>query len=168
MDGKVSLRDLKAGGDIVEVSKDLHWRDFEAFASALLSETGYIVTRNLFLTKPRAELDIIATYAKRALAIDCKHWKYSSPAKLLIAIRTQRERAKRYGNSKYAMNAGISETLPALLTLYDDGVHVIEGSPIVPVSRFDSFLLELDGHLHMFEMEKPELVTRPLTDYSLT
>ncbi len=168
MDGKLSLTDLKAGGDIVEVSKDLHWRDFEAFASALLSETGYIVTRNLFLTKPRAELDIVATKAKRAVAIDCKHWKYSSPAKLLLAIRAQRERAKRYSNSKFAMRAGIYETLPALLTLYDDGVHVIEGSPIVPVSRFDNFLLELDGHLDMFEMERPEPLNRTLTDYSRT
>ena len=168
MDEKLSLADLKAGGDIVEVSKDLHWRDFEAFASALLSETGYIVTRNLMLTKPRAELDIIATKDNRAVAIDCKHWKYSSPAKLLLAIRAQRERAKRYCNSKFAMKARISETLPALLTLYDDGVHVIEGSPIVPVSRFDNFLLEFDGHLDMFEMERPKPLNRVLTDYPRT
>ncbi len=165
MDNLLSLKDLKAGTDIVDFSKDLHWRDFEAFGSALLSESGYDVTRNLILTKPRAELDIIATMQKRAIAIDCKHWKYSSPGKLSVAIRAQRLRAKRYCNSKYAIKDAISETLPALLTLQDDGVRVIDGAPIVPVARFDNFLLELDAHLDMFEMERPDRLNKLLSDY---
>ncbi|TSA18786.1 MAG: hypothetical protein D4R72_01305, partial [Nitrosopumilales archaeon] len=60
---KTSLLALRMGAPIDEVSQILDWKDFEALVSEILELREFDVTRNLTLTKPRMQIDVIGTKA---------------------------------------------------------------------------------------------------------
>ena len=47
------------GCPIEEVSECLDWRDFEGLVCHVLLENGFSVEKNVILTKPRMEIDVI-------------------------------------------------------------------------------------------------------------
>ena len=61
--------------DVESVSEYLTWRDFESITGLILEKKDFDVTKNLILTKPRMEIDVIGKKMNLALLIDCKHWK---------------------------------------------------------------------------------------------
>ena len=48
----------------------------------ILEEKDFDVTKNIILTKPRMEIDVIGKKMDIALVIDCKHWKTMSKSAL--------------------------------------------------------------------------------------
>ena len=107
----------------------------------ILEENGFDVTKNLVLTKPRMEIDVIGKKMNLALLIDCKHWKNMSKSALDEIVKKQIERVKRY-----VADEDIT-ALPVIVTLHQEGTQLVENVPIVPIMKLPSFLDEFVGNL---------------------
>jgi len=138
---QTALFAITLGATIEDVSEYLTWRDFEAITGIILEENGFDVTKNLVLTKPRMEIDVIGKKMNIALLIDCKHWKTMSKSALDEIVKKQIERVKRY-----VADEGIT-ALPVIVTLHQEGTRLIENVPIVPIMKLPSFLDEFVGNL---------------------
>ena len=133
---------LEGGFPTDEVAPALDWRDFEGLAAAMLSAEGFAVMRNLVLTKPRAEIDVVGIRLGVAMLVDCKHWRRSSASALAAAAARQVGRTRRY----VAATPG-AIAVPVLVTLHRDGVDFVGNVPVVPISRFPSFVDEFYGNM---------------------
>jgi len=56
---------LRKGVDTQELSKKIRWQDFEIFASMLIDSSGYPFERNVVLSKPRVQIDVIGFTRKQ-------------------------------------------------------------------------------------------------------
>tara|TARA_Y100001960_G_scaffold299983_1_gene348642 strand:- start:92 stop:721 length:630 start_codon:yes stop_codon:yes gene_type:complete len=138
---QTALFAINLGATIEDVSEYLTWRDFEAITGIILEENDFDVTKNLILTKPRMEIDVIGKKMNIALLIDCKHWKNMTKYALDEIVKKQIERVKRY-----VADEGIS-ALPVIVTLHQEGTQLVDNVPIVPIMKLSSFLDEFVGSL---------------------
>lgn len=138
---QTALFAITLGATIEDVSEYLTWRDFEAITGIILEENGFDVTKNLVLTKPRMEIDVIGKKMNLALLIDCKHWKTMSKSALDEIVKKQIERVKRY-----VADEDIT-ALPVIVTLHQEGTQLVQNVPIVPIMKLPSFLDEFVGNL---------------------
>ena len=138
---QTALFAIKLGADVESVSEHLTWQDFESITGLILEKKDFDVTKNLILTKPRMEIDVVGTKMDIALLIDCKHWKTMSKSALNEIVKKQVERVKRYVTDEN-MSA-----LPVIVTLHQEEIQFIENVPIVPIMKLSSFLDEFVGNL---------------------
>ena len=138
---QTALFAIKLGADVESVSEYLTWQDFESITGLILEKKDFDVTKNLILTKPRMEIDVVGTKMDIALLIDCKHWKTMSKSALNEIVKKQVERVKRYVADEN-MSA-----LPVIVTLHQEEIKFIENVPIVPIMKLSSFLDEFVGNL---------------------
>lgn len=137
---------LEKGVLVDEAAKHLDWKDFEGLAAQILELKDFVTIRNLILTNPRMEIDVIGIKFGVALLIDCKHWKHHSQSTLENAVLKQVERTKHYvAKTNRAIAA------PAIVTLYQDKIRFINNVPIVPIFQFASFVDEFYGNLEDLE-----------------
>ena len=139
---KIAVALLEKGFPIDEISVALDWRDFEGLTAEILSSKNFAVIKNLILTKPRMEIDVIGIRLGIAILIDCKHWKRYSTSSLTSAVKKQIERTK-----KYVEKTPGAIAVPVIVTLYQDRVNFIENVPIVPIFQFSSFIDEFYGNI---------------------
>ena len=139
---KIAVALLEKGFPIDEISITLDWRDFEGLTAEILSSKNFAVIKNMILTKPRMEIDVIGIRLGIAILIDCKHWKRYSTSSLTSAVKKQIERTK-----KYVEKTQGSIAVPVIVTLYQDKVNFIENVPIVPIFQFSSFIDEFYGNI---------------------
>ena len=139
---KIAVALLEKGFPIDEISITLDWRDFEGLTAEILSAKNFAVIKNLILTKPRMEIDVIGIRLGIAILIDCKHWKRYSTSSLTNAVKKQIERTKKYVEKTQGAIA-----VPVIVTLYQDKVNFIENVPIVPIFQFSSFIDEFYGNI---------------------
>ena len=139
---KTSLLAIRMGAPIDEVSFLLDWKDFESLVSEILESREFDTIRNVILTKPRMEIDVVGIKNGVAILIDCKHWKRLSYSSLETAVNKQIERTKRYVTKEK-----IHDAVPAIVTLYQEEVKFINKVPIVPIFQLDSFCEEFYGNL---------------------
>ena len=97
---QTALFAIKLGATIEDVSEFLTWRDFESLTGIILQEHDFDVTKNLILTKPRMEIDVVGEKMNIELLIDCKHWKNMSKSTLDEIVKKQIERVKHYVSDK--------------------------------------------------------------------
>ena len=138
---QTALFAIKLGADVEYVSEYLTWQDFESITGLILEKKDFDITKNLILTKPRMEIDVVGTKMDIALLIDCKHWKTMSKSALDEIVKKQVERVKRYVTDEN-MSA-----LPVIVTLHQEEIQFIENVPIVPIMKLSSFLDEFVGNL---------------------
>ena len=138
---QTALFAIKLGADVESVSEYLTWQDFESITGLILEEKNFDVTKNLILTKPRMEIDVVGKKMDIALLIDCKHWKTMSKSSLDEIVKKQVERVKRYVADEN-MSA-----LPVIVTLHQEQIQFVENVPIVPIMKLSSFLDEFVGNL---------------------
>ena len=148
---KTSLLALRMGAPIDEISQILDWKDFEALVLEILELREFDVTRNLTLTKPRMQIDVIGIKAGVAILIDCKHWKRLNYSALETAVKKQIERTKHY-----VIKEKVRAALPAIVTLYQEEVKFINKVPIIPIFQLDSFCDEFYGNLEEMDLEQSE------------
>jgi len=134
---------LQMGCDIEQVSRHLSWKDFEELASKVLQSLGYKTMTNVRLTKPRMEIDVVGINSGFAIVIDCKHWKRNNVSSISNYSRKQVARTERL----VAHDRRIVLAVPIVLTLHSESVQLIEGIPIVPIFRFKSFVMDVNGFL---------------------
>ena len=125
---KIAIALLENGFPIDEISIALDWRDFEGLTATILASNNFAVIKNLTLTKPRMEIDIVGVRLGIAILIDCKHWKRYSISSLTTVVKKQIQRTKHY----VAKTQG-AIAVPVIVTLYSDKVDFIENVPIVPI-----------------------------------
>ena len=138
---QTALYAINLGADLEDVSEYLNWKDFESLTGIILEEKDFEVTKNLILTKPRMEIDIIGKKMDNALLIDCKHWKNMSKSALDEIVRKQIERVKHFVSIE-----NIS-ALPVIVTLHQETIQFVGNVPIVPIMKLSSFLDEFVGNL---------------------
>jgi hypothetical protein len=138
---QTALFAINLGATIEDVSEYLTWRDFESLTGLILEEKEFDVTKNLIMTKPRMEIDVIGKKMDIALLIDCKHWKTMSKSALDEIVKKQIERVKRYVADE-SMSA-----LPVIVTLHQEEIQFVDNVPIVPIMKLPSFLDEFVGNL---------------------
>ena len=134
---------LRKGVDTQELSKKIRWQDFEIFASMLIDSSGYTTERNVVLSKPRVQIDVIGFYQKTALLIDCKHWMKIYDLNIARFSLSQIRRAKIFLDKREEIDAAI----PIILTLHEHGCSFFEKVPIVPISKFREFLQNFPFYL---------------------
>jgi hypothetical protein len=137
---------LKKGIPVDEAAQHLDWKDFEGLVAQILELKSFTIMRNLVLTNPRMEIDVVGVKFGVAMLIDCKHWKKYSTSSLDNAVAKQIERTKRY----VAKTDG-AIAAPVIVTLYQDKVSFINKVPIVPIFQFASFVDEFYGNLEDVE-----------------
>jgi len=139
---KIAIALLEQGSPIDDVSVALDWKDFEGLTAEILSSKNFAVIKNMILTKPRMEIDVVGIRLGIAILIDCKHWKRYSVSSLSTAVTKQIERTKHYVSKTPGAIA-----VPVIVTLYQDKVTFIENVPIVPIFQLSSFIDEFYGNL---------------------
>ena len=122
------------------LAKNLNWKDFEDFVSVILQKIGYSCKRNVHLRKPHMQIDVVATMGKKALIIDCKHWKNSGAGKMEECAKHHLIRTKSYVTTY----RDIDYAIPIIVTLNEPLRNTINRIPIVPISKFGSFLSNYD------------------------
>ena len=137
---QTALFAINLGATVEDVSEFLTWRDFEYLTGLILEQKDFEVTKNLILTKPRMEIDVIGKKMNIALLIDCKHWKNMSKSVLDKIVKKQIERVKRY------VSVENISALPVIVTLHQE-IQFIGNVPIVPIMKISSFLDEFVGNL---------------------
>ena len=139
---KASIFAIRNGATIEDVSEFLSWQNFEELVSRVLDENGFQVQKNLVLTKPRMEIDVVGVKLGISILIDCKHWKRMTQSALNDIVNKQVERVKRYVEKTNSASA-----IPAIVTLHQEKVNFVNQVPIVPVMQLSSFLDEFYGNL---------------------
>jgi len=128
---------IRLGQDSEEVASMLQWNDFEDLCAKLLSSYGYEVRRNIVLTNPRKQIDVLAFSSLISLSVDCKHYARGiSPYSLAKFAEDQLERSKLYKEKK----SHKGPILPIILTLIEPSALVVEGVPVVPMLKLRDFL----------------------------
>jgi len=148
---KTAIIALNMGYDIESVSKKLGWKDFESLASEVLHLLGYVTETNVRFTKPRTEIDVIGVHSKFAIVADCKHWKRTSISLMTKYTRKQVQRTVLLLDIR---KNKINSAVPIILTLHSESVQFIDKTPIVPISKFRSFLHDVQNYL-------PEILVIP-------
>jgi len=146
---KIAIALLEKGITIDEISIALDWKDFEGLTGAILASKNFAVIKNMMLTKPRMEIDVIGIRLGIAILIDCKHWKRYSTSSLTTAVKKQIERTKHYVKKTPG-----AISVPVIVTLYQDKVNFIERVPIVPIFQFSSFIDEFYGNIDQMKTIK--------------
>lgn len=139
---KTCLLVIKMGAPLDEVSRSLDWKNFESLAAEILDASEFETTRNLILTKPRMQIDVVGIKSDVAILIDCKHWKRSSKSSLDKAVKMQIERTKRFLKTEK-----IRAAIPAIVTLYQEETRFIDKVPIIPIFQLSAFCEEFYGNL---------------------
>ena len=139
---KIAISLLEKGFPIDEIAIALDWKDFEGLTAEILSSKNFAVMKNMILTKPRMEIDVVGIRLGVAILIDCKHWKRYSMSSLSSVVKKQIERTRQY----VAKTEG-AIAVPVIVTLYQDKVDFIENVPIVPIFQFSSFVDEFYGNI---------------------
>ncbi len=140
---------IHSGYDPQKVSRFLEWQEFEHFAGETLERNGFRTVKHLVFKSRigRREIDLLAWNDSFLLVIDCKHWlRGLSPSRCREVASAQAERSqalaerldilKRHGVS----NAEKRSLMPMILCLGDPREPIVNGVPIVAVSRLISFL----------------------------
>ncbi|MEM2923418.1 MAG: hypothetical protein QW560_03275 [Candidatus Nitrosocaldus sp.] len=143
---------MRLNASMDEVARVLHWKDFEMLTTEILEANGYSTARNVRVrAKPglglargsrMMEVDVVGIKhidcRSIALLIDCKHWHYISTSELARVCEKQVIRAKVF----IAERRDIDDAIPVVVVL-NDTPSLINGVPIVPITRFREFLNEL-------------------------
>lgn len=143
---KTSILAISMGAAIDEVSRLLKWQDFESLAAEILEKRDFDTTKNIILTKPRMQIDVVGIKSDVAILVDCKHWKNMTQSALQSAVTKQIERTK-----QYLAKEDVRAAIPAIVTLYQHDLQFIDRVPIIPIHQLDSFCDEFYGNLEKLQ-----------------
>ena len=139
---KDAISAIKSGVPIEEASRDVDWKDFEGLVAEIMESKNFEVTRNFRMKKPTMEIDVVGIHLGTAVLIDCKHWKRMTNSALENIVLKQIDRVKHYVTKTDEVMAA-----PVIVTLYQEGVKLVNKVPIVPIMQFSSFIDEFYGNL---------------------
>jgi len=132
-----------------EASKSLGWQEFEWFCSKLFRAAGYSVKDDVHLTKPRAQIDIVATGPVYTLSVDCKHWRRAqSPSSLKDFAAKQLARSR-------MLRRKVPDARPVvsmILSFSASAGSFVDGVAIVPLRTLRSFLGSVESYSDLLRL----------------
>jgi len=140
---------IHSGYDPQKVSRFLEWQEFEQFTGETLERNGFRTVKHLVFKSRigRREIDLLAWNDSFLLAIDCKHWlRGLSPSRSRQVASAQAERSQALAErldtlKKHGVcNPEKRSLMPMILCLGDPRESIVNGVPIVAVSKLVSFL----------------------------
>jgi Holliday junction resolvase-like predicted endonuclease len=155
---RLAIEAIKSGVDVEAVSELLNWRDFESLCAEALRSHDYGVRAPLRfkVESKRHEVDIVAHKRGILLCVDCKHWKTrrGQRSKVKDAVMSHFDKCVKLALSIDVLrSAGLevysgSYVVPVIVTLMDLGFKdPLNGVCVLPVFKFNSFLLDLEAHV---------------------
>lgn len=144
----IALAAVECGIDILTVCKLINWKDFELFASEVMKFHNYIVYKNYRIKNPTRQIDVIGVRLQNALVIDCKHWRRNSYSEMVGIVDKQKERGTLFMKKNKSIE--IENAYPIIITFYPNGFQSVNQVPIVPISSFNSFLIDFDSYRQNF------------------
>ena len=145
----IAERLIRNGYDPQRISRLLKWQEFEDFAATSLENNGFGIVKHFVLKtrNGRREIDLIAWNDSFLLAVDCKHWLGGlSPSQSRKIVQAQAERAEALAERPDLLkkrgvdNAEKRKIIPTIFCLADAREPIIDGVPVVAVSKLISFL----------------------------
>ena len=158
----IGLNEIKKrileGEGIEKVVGEIDWKEFEKLIAEILKKHDFSVHNNFrFKTDRRFEIDVLAIRNKISLLIDCKQWgrgRYKKTG-LKYSVKEQEERAKQL--KKFLKNNPIAQAklkikkttkfIPLLVTWFEEEALEHENIFIVPVWKFNEFLLNMSEYI---------------------
>jgi len=156
---------VRGGGDPKNISRFLEWQEFEDFAARYLVESGLRTICHVLFKGSigRREIDLLAWNDNFVFAIDCKHWARGLAAtRLRNVAEAQVERATALASrpdllKKYGVpNLQKRSIIPVIFSLGEPRERLVSGVPVVPISKFLSFLYgvsPVDSDLRMIPIK---------------
>jgi hypothetical protein len=141
---------LKLNFQVDEVSRALSWQDFERLAGALFRASGFQVKENLVLTKPRAQIDVVASGNSIVLCVDCKHYRREPGPSWLHSIAEAQLRRSGLLRKKTSDSRPIASVI---LSLSEPEGRFVGGVAIVPIRVLRDFLASLESYLGLLELK---------------
>ncbi|TFG31690.1 hypothetical protein EU527_11895 [Candidatus Thorarchaeota archaeon] len=155
----LAMMAVEQGADIAEVVKLMTWKDFERLVAGILVENDFLCTesfrrRGTSIVKGM-EIDVIGIRGRLGISVDAKMWSIrgSKVAALRTAAEKQKERTFKLATQLdrllqkiTIMKEGKYEFIPIIVTWLVEEVEMHEGVPIVPVFKFNSFILNFEQY----------------------
>ena len=130
------------------VTRHLGWKDFESFCAMVFRSRGFEVKENLTLTKPRAQIDLVAVGPSYVVCVDCKRWKRDhSPSVLKRFASAQKRRSS-------LLRKVVGEPKPILSAIISVSAargDFVDGVAIIPIGALTGFLDSAEAYLDRFE-----------------
>ena len=127
-----------------DVSRLLNWREFEQLAGALFRASGYEVRGNVYLKKPRAQIDVVAYGPSLTLCVDCKHYaRGQGPSSLAKFAKAQLARASLLRRK----SGDLRPIASVVLSVSEPEGTFVDGVAVVPVRTLRSFLTNVDSYI---------------------
>jgi len=148
---------IERGMDISEVIGLLTWKDFEGLIAGILIENGFrcieSYRRRGNSAEKGMEIDVIGIRGNLVLSVDAKMWgvRGGKSSSLRTAVVKQKERTMKLVSLNEQLSKklkiemqGFYEFIPIIVTWLVEEVELHEGVPVVPVFKFNSFILDFD------------------------
>jgi hypothetical protein len=131
------------------VARHLGWKDFEKFCALCFRARGYEVKENLTLTKPRAQIDLVAIGPSYAVCVDCKRWKKDHSPSVLRGFAAAQ---KRRSSLLRRVLRGQKPILSAILSLSAPTGDFVEGVAVIPIGALTGFLDSVESYFDRFDV----------------
>ncbi len=138
----MNFEDIKSIDVLEDVSKSVVWQNFERLVSFICEENGFRIKTNTVKTsnRKRRQYDVIAKRNHETFLIECKKWAGNRTrlSALKAAVKKHKERTEFYKKLTK------EQAIPVIVTLIEEEIKFYEDVPIVPISKLNSFLNEID------------------------
>ena len=165
----MAVEAVKLGASPERACRNLSWKEFEQLVEHVLKVNGYEVALHLRVKigDKRSEVDVFAIKGRLAIVGDCKHWRkplFPSGAKKAAKLQISRLKALREAENLKVLKSKMGgflprkfQATPIIITLFEFPSKMVEGVPIVPVTKLANFLSELPSYLPILSLEEIEL-----------
>ena len=131
-----------------EAARSLTWKDFERFCAQLLRASGYAVMENVYLSSPRAQIDLVATGPLYIMNLDCKHWRRAPSPSALEGFATAQLRRSRLLRTRLDDSKPI---ISAILSFSELAGSFVNGVAIIPLRTLKDFLATVESYSELLE-----------------
>lgn len=145
----LSALDLIASGvPEEEAARFLTWKDFEGLCAQLLRASGYAVRENVCLSRPRAQIDLVAAGPLFVINLDCKHWKRAPSRSALEGFALAQLRRSRL------LRRSLDDPKPiisAILSFSESAGSFVQGVAVIPLRALRNFLETVEPYSKLLE-----------------
>ncbi|MFW9973805.1 MAG: hypothetical protein ACFFDQ_00880 [Candidatus Thorarchaeota archaeon] len=155
----LAKRAIQLGANLSDIIELLTWKDFEGFVASILIENNYECVES-FRRRGNSliqgmEIDVIGVRGNTIVAIDAKMWgiRTGKTSALKMAAEKQKDRTQELKTelnnlSKRVrmLKEGKYQLIPVIVTWLVEEVEFHEGVPVVPIFKFNSFILDIDQY----------------------
>ncbi len=159
---KLAMRAVSEGSKLETVIDLLTWKDFEGFIAEILGEHNFRCVESFRRRGNKLqrgmEIDVIGERGRTLVVIDAKMWgvRKGKSSALMTAAEKQLERTRELCSELERLSKKIGELssgrytlIPMITTWLVEDVEFHEGVPIIPIFKFNSFILDLDRYEEM-------------------